>query len=128
MSSFTINYKISGKSKSATQSCDDFELLTKNESCRQTVILRAKKELFLYLFTQSFPFSPAKDDLYFFNGYQSWTDTKERKLSEHERNIKKLPRFLVNAFAFDSYGDSSFYTYGKHLLHGYDIFLAPIFS
>ena len=122
MSAFTVNYTLSGERRSATGSNDDFELITKQEKGRYTVTLRAKKELCLSNFKKSFPFSSDKDDLYFLNGYQSWTDTKEFLPTERQKDISKLPRFLVNAFAFDGYGDASFYKYGKHLLHGYDIF------
>ena len=122
MSLFTISYSVSGKRKSATKSNEDFELLTKEENNRRTVTLRAIKETCLSLFTQSFPFFPDKDDLYFLNGYQSWTDTKEFTPAENERSLNKLPRFLVKAFSFESYGDYSFYDYGKHLKHGYDLF------
>ena len=122
MSMFTIRYTLSGKSRSATESNDDFELITKDENNRHTVTLCAKKEICLSLFTESFPFSPDKNDLYFLNGYQSWTDTKEFTPSERERNVNKLPRSLVKKFAFDSYGDASFYAYGKNLKHSYDIF------
>ncbi len=122
MSAFTVNYTLSGENKSTTQSNDDFELFVREEEGRHTVTLRAKKEICLRQFTQSFPFLPDKDDLYFLNGYQSWTDTKQYTPAERERDVNKLPRFLVNAFAFDRYGDASFYPYKKHLLHGYDVF------
>ena len=122
MSAFTIHYTISEKSKSATQSNEDFELSEKKENNRLIVILRAKRDIRLTHFTQSIHFSPNKDDLYFLNGYQSWTDTKEFTFSEKEKDVKKLPKFLVNAFSFDRYGDATFYGYGKHLAHGYDVF------
>ena len=120
--SFKIDYTLSGKSKSASQSNEHFELSIKQENNRHTIILRAKEDICLSSFKQIFPFAPDKNDLYFFNGYQSWTDTKEFTFSERERDVKKLPKFLVNAFSFDSYGDASFYAYGKHLMHGYDVF------
>ena len=122
MNTFTIKYSASGKCLSASGSNEDFELSTKDESGRLTITLRAKKDIKLLNFTESLPFSPSRDDKYFLNGYQSWTDTKEFTFSERERNVNKLPRLLVNKFAFDSYGDAKFYAYGKHLLHGYDIF------
>ena len=118
----TVYYTINGARKSTAASNDDLELFTRDENGRYTLTLRAKRELRLMGFAQAFPFRPNKDDLYFLNGYQSWTDTKEFTPKEKERNVKKLPRFLVNAFAFDRYGDASFYTYKKHLLHGYDVF------
>ena len=122
MNLFTIKYSLSGKRKSATESNEDFELKVKDENNRLTVTLCAKKDISLSQFTQSIPFFPDKDDLYFLNGYQSWTDTKEFTFAEREKDVKKLPKFLVNAFSFDRYGDATFYGYGKHLAHGYDIF------
>ena len=63
-----------------------------------------------------------KGDLWFMNGYQSWTDTKEFYISEREKNVSRLPKFLINSFAFDRYGDALFYSYSKKYLHGYDLF------
>ena len=120
--SFKINYAISGERRSATQSNDEVDLLKKEENGRHTVTLRAKKDICLLLFAQIIPFAADKKDLYFLNGYQSWTDTKEFNFTEREKDVKKLPKFLVNAFAFDRYGDATFHSYGKHLLHGYDVF------
>ncbi len=65
-----------------------------------------------------------KDSFFFMNGYQSWTDTKEFRTCEKERDVMKLPRKLVDMFSFDKYGDAFFYKYGKDYLHGYDTFYA----
>lgn len=119
---FRIDYTVSGVRKSASESCKSFELIPASEGDRLTLTLRAKEDLCLLGYTQVLPFSPDKEDLYFFNGYQSWTDSPERTPKERERNVKKLPRSLVDAFAFDRYGDATFCDYGSHLLHGYDVF------
>lgn len=122
MSAFTIECAVSGELKSASQSCGSFALFTAEENHRHTLTLRAGETIRLLRFTQTFPFTPDRDDLYFFNGYQSWTDSRELTPKERERNIKKLPRPLLDAFALDRYGDASFYPYADHLLHGYDVF------
>ena len=122
MCDFLIKYTRSGEGKTASESNGDLELLSFEENGRHKVILRAKRELCLSAYSKSLPFSPEREDLCFFNGYQSWTDTKEFKPSEKEKNIKKLPRALVKAYAFDSYGDATFFNYSKHILHGYDLF------
>ena len=119
---FTIEYSVSGQRKSAAGTNDAFELITTKENGRHTVTLRAKNEISLFSYTETFPFTPSKGDLYFFNGYQSWTDTKEFTPKERERNINKLPRSLVNNYAFDRYGDATFYNYRGRLMHGYDLF------
>ena len=119
---FTVHYSVAGEQKTTAATNDDIELFAEENNNRHTVTVRAKKDIRLSLFVQSLPFSPGKSDLCFFNGYQSWTDTKERTPKEKEKNVKKLPKFLVDGFAFDRYGDACFYPYGKHLLHGYDVF------
>lgn len=119
---FTLDYTASGKHRSTSESNDSFALVTTEENHRHTVTLRAGETICLLRFTQTFSFSPDKDDLCFFNGYQSWTDSREFTPKERERNVKKLPRPLLDAFAFDRYGDATFYPYGGHLLHGYDVF------
>ncbi len=122
MNTFTVRYTASGTQKSATENNEDLEFCAREENNRYTVTLRAKKEIRLLLYAQSSTLRTNKDDLYFLNGYQSWTDTKEFLPAERERDVNRLPRFLVDAFAFDRYGDASFYAYGKRLLHGYDVF------
>ncbi len=122
MKAFTIEYKVSEILKSTAESNEDLDLSAVEENHRFTVKLKAKKVIRILNFKQSFPFFPDENDLYFLNGYQSWTDTKEFTPKERQRNVKKLPKFILNAFSFDRYGDASFYKYDKNVVHGYDIF------
>ncbi|MDE6586052.1 MAG: alpha-galactosidase [Clostridia bacterium] len=122
MNAFKIKYSVDGQVKITEQSNDDIKLIVVQDNCRTTVTLCAQREIELLELKTSYPFKPDKNDLYFFNGYQSWTDTKEFTVNERGRDVKKLPKFLVNAFAFDRYGDASFHAYGKHRMHGYDVF------
>lgn len=62
-----------------------------------------------------------KDDLFFLNGYQSWTDSYEYKYNEKLKNIYKLPKWLVDMFSFDKYGDQTFVEYSKDVFHAFDI-------
>lgn len=122
MNGYNVKYSVGGQVRNTDRSNDDIKLDVVQDNCRTTVTLNAQREVQLLEFTASYPFTPDKDDLYFFNGYQSWTDTKEFTAKERERDVKKLPKSLINAFAFDRYGDVSFHTYGKHRMHGYDVF------
>ena len=61
-------------------------------------------------------------DLCLINGYQSWTKTKEFFFSEKEWNVSKVPKPLLRKYAFDRYGDTTFFDYNSHILHGYDVF------
>ncbi|MBR7091738.1 MAG: alpha-galactosidase [Clostridia bacterium] len=104
----------------------DVQLLVADTGERRTVTLTARRPVRLLDYRESgLPFLPAQgeaDDLYFMNGYQSWTDTREVFRTETERNVYALPRPVVDRFALDRYGDASFYPYDKRFLHGYDVF------
>ena len=102
--------------------------------------LRAERETELHTVTARFTFPVAKKDRIFVNGYQSWTDSRERAVDSLpvrpakggalERksvargklhSIDRLPKFVVNRYAFDRYGDYNFVSYGKRRgqLHGF---------
>ena len=100
----------------------DFEIDDKTVNNRRTIVLTAKKDnLLLESVYEPVKLTNPKAKEVFFNGYQSWTDSKEIKLNAKEKNIKHSPQPVVKAFAMDKYGDSTFYQYKRHLLHGYDI-------
>ena len=126
---FDLFYRTAGEDR--TLSCstenDDLSLQISDGAGRRTVVLRAKRDLTLRSYRETEHDLPAGtgeglSDLFFLNGYQSWTDTKETYLSESERDVKRLPRFLNARFAFDRYGDATFFPYDKNVLHGYDLF------
>ena len=109
----------------------DLSLNFADDGGRRTVTLTAKRDLELNeyseiehdFFTSRLPENPdPKGDLYFINGYQSWTETREFYADARERDVTALPRALVRSFALDRYGDATFYEYDKRVLHGYDVF------
>ena len=67
----------------------------------------------------SYDFDP--DCRIFLNGYQSWTACREHTVIGRLHGIYRLPRTLVDRFAFDKYGDYTFVTYGRRAgqLHGF---------
>ena len=65
------------------------------------------------------PYKYEENASIFLNGYQSWTETREFSLNEQLRDVTKLPKFLVNRYGFDKYGDVCFKKYQKEILHGY---------
>ena len=114
----------------STSENGDAVLFIEDDGERKRVVLKAKSRIKLNSYQEiGFKFrkldNPEKDekgDLYFMNGYQSWTDTREFYGDAQERNVKRLPKRLVERFAFDRYGDATFYEYDKRVLHGYDVF------
>lgn len=61
------------------------------------------------------------EDYLYLNGYQTWSYTKERKQNEFLKGLQYVPKFLVNKYHFDRYGDYHFhsYPYSKGKFHGY---------
>ena len=100
----------------------DFEVVEVCKDNRQTLTIKAKKDgLLLDSVSCSVHVPNAKRREIFFNGYQSWTDSQERRTNSKEKNIYHSPRPVVNMFAMDKYGDAPFYKYSGRILHGYDI-------
>ena len=117
-----VKYFKKDEKLSATATNKDFELIKKVDGSRTTVTLIAKEDIVLEEADETIPFHVNFKDLYFLNGYQSWTDTKEFPLSKRLRNINKSPHIISHMFALNRYGDSTFYKYAIKKMHGYDIF------
>ena len=62
-----------------------------------------------------------EDDRIFLNGYESWTDSYEHGIRDRMRGLDHLPRFIIDKYAFDRYGDYGFVTYPntRGMLHGF---------
>ena len=117
-----ISYYKNGKKYTVKSSNADVTISENREGNHTLVKLLANEEITLARADVSYPCHINFKDLYFLNGYQSWTDTKEYKLAARLRNIKKSPHIISNIFALDKYGDSSFYNYSIRKSHGYDVF------
>lgn len=101
---------------------ETFAVDARVDGCRYTVKVTAKRDVELIKCTRRGVAKANAGDLCLINGYQSWTKTKEYFLTETEHDVNKLPKPLVRSFAFDRYGDTTFFDYDKNILHGYDLF------
>jgi len=131
---YKLTYIADGKEFSLTAPSDsngDVDLIVSDDGERRTVKVRAKRDIALAGYSETdhdfFTSDPSrgtdpKGDLYFINGYQSWTDTREYYADARERDVASLPAALVRSFSLDRYGDATFYDYDKRVLHGYDVF------
>lgn len=117
-----IKYFKNGQQFVASEANEDLELVAKQVGPRTTITLLAKEDLLLDQAEEFVPFNVNRQDLYFLNGYQSWTDTKEFKLSKRLRNIKHGPLLISKLFSLREYGDINFYKYSNNKSHGYDVF------
>ena len=117
-----IVYYKNGKKKVTRRANSDLVFNTQMVNNRTTVILTAKTDIALDQCDCFIDAGINFSDLYFLNGYQSWTDTKEYKLAKRLRNIKKSPHIITKVFALAKYGDATFYKYSIKKSHGYDVF------
>lgn len=99
----------------------DFEISELKEKGHRVVKAIAKEDVTLVSASEIFPFEYRDGQEMFFNGYQSWTDSKEVKLNAKEKNIYTSPHFVVQKYGMDRIGDATFYKYKRYLLHGYDV-------
>ena len=117
-----LTYLKDGKKHTIKASSADVTISENREGNHTIVSVLANEEITLVRADVSYPWHINYGDLYFLNGYQSWTDTKEFKLRTRLRNIKKSPHIISHMFAMSKYGDSTFYNYSIRKSHGYDIF------
>ena len=117
-----LYYYKNGKKYCTKTSNKDVEIDVRPVNNRITTRIKALNDITLVKADDIIPFNVNFKDLYFLNGYQSWTDTKEYTLAKRLRNIKKSPHIITHMFAMDKYGDSNFYRYSIRKSHGYDIF------
>ena len=117
-----VRYKINGQFRRVNDTNEDIEVFEQRKNNRHIVKITAKKDVTLADATEVIPFHVNYKDLYFLNGYQSWTDTKEFKLVKRLRNVKKSPHVIVSLYGLNKYGDSTFYDYSIKKSHGYDVF------
>ena len=117
-----LKYYINNNLATAIDSNDDLTIVDESSENRIKIKVISNKALTLHKASTIITEKVNHNSLFFFNGYQSWTDTKENTYNDVEHDISKLPGFINNMFALDRYGDSLFYKYDSNKLHGYDIF------
>ena len=122
-----IRYFIDGVLKSVktpSDSIGELEIVTENDGKKVTVT--ALKDLTLDSAVIPVEFKKARNSSIFVNGYQSWTATKEYVstdellASTRQRNLDRLPKFLVKAYSFKSYGSQFFHKADNSNLLGVD--------
>ena len=59
----------------------------------------------------NFPFE--KHDMLYLNGYQSWTDSRERGVKGRMHSLDRVPKRIVEKYSLDRYGDNRFVTYSR---------------
>ena len=117
-----ISYFKDGVIRNTTQSNSDIKISEVREGNHTTIKVLAGEEITLAKAYVDYPCFINYKDLYFLNGYQSWTDTKEYKLATPLRAVNKCPHIITALFSLNCYGDSNFYRYSIRKSHGHDVF------
>ncbi|MBO6263972.1 MAG: alpha-galactosidase [Clostridia bacterium] len=131
---YTLHFSANGKKQKISSAEKELEnklikISVSDDGERRIVTVTAKTDIFLEGYREfdiphdkaDVGYNDKKGNLYFLNGYQSWTDSREFYCGEREKDVMRLPSALVKAFAFDRYGDATSFKYDKDILHGYDV-------
>lgn len=117
----TVTYISEGIVKTTSVSNQEI-LITENETETKSVVnITANKNIELISAQKEFQKKYQATDLFFLNGYQSWTDSFEYSYTDKLRDARKFPKLLNRICALDKYGDSHFYKYQKNVLHAIDV-------
>lgn len=116
-----IEYKCGGKVFGTSMSDENLMIIEKSSGRRKTVLIKANADLELLQAIEDVVFKVLPDDRIFANGYQSWTETREFKLNEKLNNLNRLPKKLVERYAFKAYGSQGFAPIPKDAHIGFDI-------
>lgn len=83
----------------------------RNTPERFSLTLHAEEETALQAVRARFSFAFEKGDLLYLNGYQSWTDSRERGVRGRMHSLHRVPKAVVRHYTFDGYGDYRFVSY-----------------
>lgn len=97
----------------------DCRITTSDNVLKVKIIPKVKIELIKSTMIMHYDFNPLCK--IFPNGYQSWTDSREFTINEKMHNINHVPKFILNKYMFDKYGDYSFKEYSDKpgIFHGF---------
>ena len=92
-----------------------------NREERFTLRLHSEGETELHCVSAIFRFDFEKHDMLYLNGYQSWTDSRERGVKDRMHSLDRVPKKVVQKFSLDRYGDNRFvrYSHARGQQHGF---------
>ena len=117
-----ISYYKKGVRYRTNKSNEDIKISEVREGNHTTIKVLAGEEITLAKAHVDYPCFINYKDLYFLNGYQSWTDTKEYKLAKQLRDVRKCPHIISHVYSLARYGDAMFYRYSIRKSHSHDVF------
>ena len=85
------------------------------------VDLRTDRDIVIRHVRAVYECSYSASEAIFLNGYQSWTDSIEHTIRDKMHGLNRIPKSLIEKYAFTQYGDYTFVDYPDKpgLLHGF---------
>lgn len=123
---YEIRYRLDGKEKllcvEEAAKTPELEALCESGNGEWKLTLTPRQPVELLAVEATVPFKFKRQDTVMLNGYQSWTDSHEHTIRQHEGNLdRRMPKFVQKAFAMRAYGDYDFAEYSRSLgeFHGW---------
>ena len=87
------------------------------------VDLRTDRDIVIRHVRAVYECSYSASEAIFLNGYQSWTDSIEHTIRDKMHGLNRIPKSLIEKYAFTQYGDYTFVDYPDKpgLLHGFSL-------
>ena len=82
-----------------------------------SVRVRAEDEIVMQELSAVYEHLFNESDRIFLNGYQSWTESTEHRVSEKMRGLRHIPAQLRSKYALTQYGDYNFADYDTEFAH-----------
>lgn len=120
-----IVYELEGKTYTTKQSDDTLCINEIKEAVgcgnRKSLYLVPEQPVKLRTIREEVRFEFRETDCIFLNGYQSWTACAETGIHARNTDLLVCPKALNDKYAFDRYGDASFYRESRKpgVTHGY---------
>ncbi|MDD3430156.1 MAG: alpha-galactosidase [Oscillospiraceae bacterium] len=100
---------------------EDVKVVSSWQDNTYRLVLTAKQPLTVTRLSMSAAIHPKIGDKLFFNGYQSWTDSRERSIKGRIRTLTPLAKALNSKYHLSQYGDYNFVSTDRKRghLHGF---------
>ena len=104
---FTAEIRTGGKTYIVVDnySCEVFSARLKKSKERITLEIEPFNEMMFDSICIRTTLVTDYEDKLFFNGYQSWTDSREYDTDDKMRGLNGIPRSQIRKYNFDKYGD-----------------------
>lgn len=115
-----VTYQCDGKERIAIGNDDILTFVDKGDESHVIMTVKATKPVKLIYAELIYDQYYEKDELFFANGYQSWTTSREYKIGDRQYGMRFPLNVIPRAKVFNAAsGDYNFAEYGKDLFHSH---------